>query len=127
MNALPEAKAGDGSSLSFVSRFIGASVGIAVLGSVLATIYATDVDPALSGLDAAQAADAQGSIQGAVEVAGTLDRPADAALTQAARDAFDRGATAAYAVVTVLALVAAAVAWVTLGRTDRRRDGATTG
>ena len=126
MNALPEAKAGDGSSLNFVSRFIGASVGIAVLGSVLATTYARDVDPALTGLDPAQAADARGSIQGAIEVAGALDGSAETTLTRAARDAFDRGATAAYAVVTVLALLAAAVAWVALGRADHRGDGVTT-
>jgi hypothetical protein len=54
-------------------------------------------------------------------VAGTLPASADRALTTAARDAFERGATVAYAVVAVLALLAATAAWVTLGRASRRR------
>lgn len=124
MNALPEAKAGDGSSLNFVSRFVGASVGIALLGSVLASLYASDVDPALARLDPTQAAQAEGSIQGAVTVADELDPAAGRALTDAARDAFDRGATVAYLVVTALALLAAAVAWVALGRAEASPDPA---
>jgi hypothetical protein len=54
-------------------------------------------------------------------VAGTLPASADRALTTAARDAFERGATVAYAVVAVLVLLAATAAWVTLGRASRRR------
>src|SRR5262249_19738221 len=35
MNDLPESKAGDGSSLNMVSRFVGGAVGVAAVGSVL--------------------------------------------------------------------------------------------
>jgi EmrB/QacA subfamily drug resistance transporter len=38
MNALPDEEAGDGSSLNMVSRFVGAAIGVAVVGSVFAAI-----------------------------------------------------------------------------------------
>ena len=116
MNDLPESKAGDGSSLNFVSRFTGASIGVAIVGSILTSIYVRTLDPELDALDPAQADKARGSLQGALEVAGTLPASADGALTTAAREAFERGAVVAYVVIAVLALLAAAVAWFSLGR-----------
>ena len=114
MNDLPESKAGDGSSLNMVSRFVGAAVGVAVVGSVLASIYARDVTQALGSLTSAQNDQAQGSIQGAVEVAQSLQPSASDALLTAARDAFDRGATVAYVVIAAMAALAAAWAWFAL-------------
>jgi EmrB/QacA subfamily drug resistance transporter len=122
MNDLPASEAGDGSSLNFVSRFTGASVGVAIVGSILTSIYVRMLDPELDALDPAGADKARGSLQGALEVADTLSASADRALTTAARDAFERGATVAYAVVAVLALLAATAAWLTLGRADRAVD-----
>jgi DHA2 family multidrug resistance protein-like MFS transporter len=116
MNALPPAKAGDGSSINFVSRFVGASIGIAIVGSILATVYANDVDTSLTSLSAAEADKAQGSVQGALEVADTLGSTTGDTLANAARDAFDRGATAAYLTAAVLAAIAAIAAWFVLGR-----------
>jgi DHA2 family multidrug resistance protein-like MFS transporter len=116
MNDLPEDKAGDGSSLNFVSRFVGASFGIAIVGSVLATVYARDLDAALGSLDAAQRATAQGSLQGALTVASGLDDSAGASLAGAARAAFDSGATAAYAAVAALGVLAACWACFALAR-----------
>ncbi|WP_170284707.1 DHA2 family efflux MFS transporter permease subunit [Kribbella amoyensis] len=118
MNNLPAAKAGDGSSLNFVSRFVGASFGVAVVGSLLASAYVRDLDPVLPALDPAQADKARGSLQGALEVADTLPPATGDALASAARDAFDRGATIAYLALAALALIAAAVAWYTLDRPD---------
>ncbi len=117
MNALPEESAGDGSSLNFVSRFVGASVGVAVVGSVIAARYTADLTPSLASLGPARTEKAQGSLQGALEVAQDLPRSAAGMLTRAARDAFDHGATTAYLVVAGLAVVATLVAWVGLGRT----------
>jgi predicted MFS family arabinose efflux permease len=121
MNDLPEAKAGDGSSLNMVSRFVGAAVGVAIVGSVLASAYARDISHAVASLDPAQTDQAQGSIQGALEVAQTLPASAGTALVDAARDAFNRGATAAYLVIAAMAAFAAAWAWFALRRnTDER-------
>jgi fucose permease len=114
MNDLPPEKAGDGSSLNFVSRFVGASVGVAVVGSILAGVYARDIDGALEGLSTADADRAEGSIQGALEVADGLATGRGDALATAARDAFERGAAVAYIAIAVLAAVVAAVAWLSL-------------
>lgn len=120
MNDLPPDKAGDGSSLNFVSRFVGASVGVAAVGSILAAVYARDVEDALTGLAPADAQRAEGSVQGALEVADTLAPGAGDALSGAARDAFERGAAVAYLAIAVLAAVIAVVTWFALpsGPTD---------
>jgi DHA2 family multidrug resistance protein-like MFS transporter len=44
MNALPDEEAGDGSSLNMVSRFVGAAIGVAVIGSVFASIQSHRLD-----------------------------------------------------------------------------------
>jgi len=121
MNDLPAAKAGDGSSLNFVSRFAGASVGVAIVGSIMASSYVSHLEDAdLPSLSSQQADKSKGSLQGALEVANSLDSSADSALTTAAQDAFNRGAAVAYATLAVMALLAAAVAWYALGRPSRR-------
>jgi MFS transporter, DHA2 family, multidrug resistance protein len=123
MNALPEAKAGDGSSLNFVSRFVGASIGVAIVGSITATFYVQDLEDAhLPSLNSQQVDKSEGSLQGALEVANSLDSSADSALTAAAVDAFNRGAAVAYTSLAVLAAITAAAAWLALGRSSRRPD-----
>jgi EmrB/QacA subfamily drug resistance transporter len=119
MNNLPESKAGDGSSLNFVSRFAGASVGVAIVGSILSSAYVRSVDADLSALGAEEADKARGSLQGALEVAATLPPSADSRLTSAAQDAFAAGATIAYGTVAALAVLAAVAAWFALGRSAR--------
>jgi EmrB/QacA subfamily drug resistance transporter len=112
MNDLPEAKAGDGSSLSMVSRFTGAAVGVAVVGSVFASRYAGDLGDSVSSLSAAQASDATSSISGAVDVAAQVGGSAGTSLLTAARDAFDQAAAAGYVVLAVVAALAAGwAAW----------------
>jgi sugar phosphate permease len=44
MNALPDAEAGDGSSLNMVSRWVGAAIGVAVIGSVFAAVQRDHLD-----------------------------------------------------------------------------------
>jgi EmrB/QacA subfamily drug resistance transporter len=119
MNGVPPARAGDGSSLSFVSRFVGASAGVAIVGSVIASIFASDVDPAGS-LDPAQTDKVRGSLQGALDVADTLPGTSGGELAASARDAFDLGAAAAYSTLAVLAVLGAVMAWLLLGRYQPR-------
>ena len=113
---LPPSQAGDGSSLNFVARFAGASVGVAVVGTILASIFAIDVREATTSLGETQAATAEGSLQGSLEVAATLPPGPAAALTASSRDAFVSGAVVGYVVIAVLCALAAVVAWVALGR-----------
>ncbi len=78
--------------------------------SILAAVYARDVAGALRDLAPAEAQRAEGSVQGALEVADTMAPGAQNALAGAARDAFERGATVAYLATAALAAVFAAVA-----------------
>jgi len=50
MASVPREKAGAGSAINNVSRQVGAALGIAVLGSVLAASYRKGIDPTLSKL-----------------------------------------------------------------------------
>lgn len=108
MNDLPDTKAGDGSSLSMVSRFTGAAVGVAIVGSVFASVYSSQLSGSLDTLPPARAETADGSIAGALTVAGQLSSTAGEQLIDAARDAFDTAAAAGYLVVAVVAALAAA-------------------
>jgi MFS family permease len=110
INDLPVEKAGDGSSLNMLSRFAGAAFGVAFLGSVLASVYASRVKAATAALSPGGAQRSRESISGALGVAGGLSRGDAHALTVAARGAFDDAAQAAFLAGAVLALVAAAVA-----------------
>ena len=52
MGSLPKAKAGIGSAMNDVVREVGGTLGVAVLGSVLSTSYASGMDDATAGLPA---------------------------------------------------------------------------
>lgn len=118
MNDLTEAQAGDGSSLNMVSRFVGAAVGVAVVGSVLSSVYRTRIADATARLPTASASAAHRSLQGALGVAARLDRAGRVTLTTAARDAFNAGARLSYAVIACLAVGAAVWAWRALRRLE---------
>jgi MFS transporter, DHA2 family, multidrug resistance protein len=90
MNGLPPEKAGDGSSFSMVSRFVGAAVGVAIVGSVFAASYSANL-PGQTG-----------------------PPPTTGALSAAAREAFADASAAGYLVIAGFAAVAAVVAWLGL-------------
>jgi EmrB/QacA subfamily drug resistance transporter len=115
MNALPADKAGDGSSLNMVSRFVGAAAGVAAVGSIFASGYASRLadSPVLPRLAPANAHTATSSISGALGVAERLG-PGAEGLVGAARGAFSGAAATGYWVVAGLALAAAAWAYVSL-------------
>ena len=123
MNGLPAEKAGDGSSFSMVSRFIGAAVGVAIVGSVFASRYSGDLGDSVSSLSPSQASDATSSISGAVDVAAQVGGSAGASLLDAARDAFDHTAAAGYVVLAVVAALAAGWAAWALRHVGSARSG----
>ena len=110
INDLPVEKAGDGSSLNMLSRFAGAAFGVALLGSVLTSVYSSRVKTATARLSADDAHNSRQSIGGALRVAGHLAVHDARALVVAARQAFDDAAQAAFVAGAVLALLAAALA-----------------
>ncbi len=52
MGSLPKAKAGIGSAMNDVVREVGGTLGVAVLGSIVSTSYASGMDGATAGLPA---------------------------------------------------------------------------
>jgi EmrB/QacA subfamily drug resistance transporter len=109
INDLPVEKAGDGSSLNMLSRFAGAAFGVAFLGSVLASVYASRVHDATASLSSGNAEPARQSISGALTAATKLSSSDAHTLTVAARHAFDDAAQAAFLAGAVVALLAAAL------------------
>ncbi|MGZ4798206.1 MAG: MFS transporter [Acidimicrobiia bacterium] len=90
MNGLPPEKAGDGSSFSMVSRFVGAAVGVAMVGSVFAASYSANL-PGSNG-----------------------PPPTSGVLGPAAQQAFADAAASGYIVIAGFAAFAAVVAWFAL-------------
>ncbi len=80
MSAVPDAKAGVGSAMSDVTRQVGGALGVAVIGSIIATAYTQD----MRGAPAA----ASDSIGGAHAVAEQLGGAAGTELAQTAGQAF---------------------------------------
>jgi hypothetical protein len=93
------------------TRELGAALGIAVLGSVAASRYATTVAPALNGLSASAKSEASTSIAGALHVASSLPAEAGHALATSAQSAFVDGIHLAVFVGAILAASSAVIVW----------------
>jgi EmrB/QacA subfamily drug resistance transporter len=75
MGVVPKAKAGVGSAMNDATRLLGGTLGVAVIGSVFASLYASRLGDLLPGrLPAAAAATAKESVGGALNVAGEAAR-----------------------------------------------------
>ena len=72
MGSLSPAKAGIGSAMNDVVREVGGTLGVAVLGSVLASTYASGMDGSVSGLPDEAAVAATDSVGAAHEVAAQM-------------------------------------------------------
>jgi hypothetical protein len=115
MGAVPAAKAGVGSAINDATRILGATLGVAVIGSVYASVYSSRLGSALPGqLSPTSAAVAQKSVGAAFQTAAQLDaRHHDALATmlhQAASSAFFNGFSVACLVASGVALGGAAMA-----------------
>jgi hypothetical protein len=104
MSAVPEEKAGVGSAMNDVVRQVSGAFAVAIIGSVLATVYTSDMGAAVSGLPPQVAGIASDSIGGALAVAAQLGGPAAQALTSAASSAFIAGMGTALLVAALVAL-----------------------
>ena len=110
MGSLPKAKAGIGSAMNDVVRELGGTLGVAVLGSVVSTTYASGMDDATAGMPHAAAEAASDSVGGGHEVAAQLGGSAGAKLTALADQSFVDAMTTAASVAAIVALVGAAIA-----------------
>jgi EmrB/QacA subfamily drug resistance transporter len=89
MGALPEAKAGVGSAVNDTTRELGGTLGVAVVGSVFASIYGPEVAAALRGQPAEVVAAAEESMGAAVALSAQV--PGGEAILVAAQEAFMSG------------------------------------
>lgn len=125
MSSLPLGKAGVGSAMNDTNRELGGALGIAVLGSIMATRYGHGIGAALQGVPDHIADAARSSLGGAVGVAQATGNPA---LAAAARQSFSDAMSVALTVGAVVALVAAGLVARILPRElgmseDQRRFG----
>jgi EmrB/QacA subfamily drug resistance transporter len=110
MGSLPAAKAGVGSAVNDTVREIGGALGVAVLGSVLASQYSDAVSSTTSSLPADAAHVAGDSLGGAVMVAQQVGGSAGTAILEAGQAAFVNGFGVALTISAVVAAAGAAVA-----------------
>lgn len=118
MGSLPLAKAGVGSAVNDTTRQVGGAMGVAVLGSLLASSYGSKMADFLAGLPVQVPADAaaavEDSVGAAVGVASRLPAPAADALSGAARAAYVDGMGTSLWVGAGVALIGALIALVFL-------------
>jgi EmrB/QacA subfamily drug resistance transporter len=110
MGSLPAAKAGVGSAVNDTVREVGGALGVAVLGSVLASQYTSAISSTTATLPAEAAHVAGDSLGGAVGVAQQVGGSTGAALLDAARAAYVDGFGLALTIAAVVAAAGAAVA-----------------
>jgi EmrB/QacA subfamily drug resistance transporter len=115
MGAVPTAKAGVGSAVNDATRLFGAALGVAVTGSVAASLYSSRLDQTIPHHLPAQAVNAaDGSVGGALVAAQNLQHAGLAGpahqLSAAASDAFIHSLHGTYPILGAVALVGALIA-----------------
>jgi EmrB/QacA subfamily drug resistance transporter len=115
LSALSPERSGSGSALISAMRQVGATIGVAVLGTVLSSVYRAHLD--VTGLPAAAAAAAKSSVVAGVGVAHALG---SATLLHSAESAFVHGLDTMLWVCGGIALASAVLALIFL---PRRPDG----
>jgi hypothetical protein len=113
MGSLPLAKAGVGSAMNDTTRQIGGALGVAILGSILASSYGSAMAPVVAGLPAEAGEIAADSVGGAMAVA-TRIGAAGASLAESAAAAFIGGMNSAIWVAAGVALLGAVVTFLWL-------------
>ncbi|MGP9783999.1 MFS transporter [Glutamicibacter sp. AOP12-B1-11] len=108
LTAVPASKSGAASAISETAYEVGAVLGVAVLGTILNTVYAAQLKVP-EALDAAATQAAVETLSGAHQIAQGLPADQAQALLASAAHAFDHGVLITSSIAAVLALVAAIV------------------
>ena len=116
MSALPKEQAGVGSAMNDTVRQVGGALGVAVLGSLLASQYRGDMETAVSGLPAETSDAATDSVGNAVGIAERVGGGAGDALQAAAQGAFVEAMSSTVLVAAAVALLGSLVAAALLPR-----------
>ncbi|MFD3333852.1 MFS transporter [Streptomyces sp. NPDC058700] len=121
--AVPAAKSGLGSALNDATRQVGSTLGVAVLGSILATVFTWRIEDRLQADPAAQVLLRDQGGSGLLAGASHTGPGTRAVLAQETNAAFAHGMTAAAVAGAGAALLAAALSWRTLPTCARPRVG----
>ena len=116
MGSLPIEKASVGSAVNDMTRTTGGALGVAILGSLLASQYRGDMDDAVSGLPHGAAESASDTLSGGLAVAHRLG---DSNLADAAQSAFVNGMHGAAIAAAAVALVGAVIAYAVIPARER--------
>src|SRR5262245_21523133 len=88
MGAVPRAKAGVGSAINDATRILGGTLGVAVIGSIYASLYRSSLDSALTGrLPPVADGPAHRSVGGALGAAAQLEATGHTSLARVLQDA----------------------------------------
>jgi EmrB/QacA subfamily drug resistance transporter len=120
MSAVPRTKAGMGSATNDTTRELGGALGVAVLGSIIASRFSGDLTPALANLPENARATTESSLGGAVLVAGQMGDPEGQGLLEAARNAWMTGLSEAMLAGAIIVAVAAVITFIAMP--DRAHD-----
>ena len=109
VGAVPAAKSGIASATNTVARMVSGALGVAVIGSLVSSLYSNDVDGSLVGLPAQAQAGAEDSVGAASVIAAQLPGDAASSLLATAGDAFTQAMGVGLLVAAALAAAAALV------------------
>ena len=107
MGSVPAEKSGVASAMNDVTRQVGGALGVAVIGSVISTVYASRVADDTASLPESSRVAAEDSVGQANAVAATLGGADGAGLASAAADAYTGALGIGLTVSAALALVGA--------------------
>jgi hypothetical protein len=124
MSSLPKENAGVGSAMNDTVRQVGGALGVAVLGSLLSSMYRGDMDATVSGLPADAGHAANEGVGGAMAVADKVGGQSGDTIATAAQHAFVNGMTTTVLVASAAALVGSLLAAVLLPRKEREEQPA---
>jgi Na+/melibiose symporter-like transporter len=110
MASVPLGKAGVGSAMNDTTRELGGALGVAVLGSVVSSVYSSNLAPAVAQLPESARAMASEGLAGALAVAEELGE-AGGSVATAAMSAFVDGIGVAALSGAAVVLVAAVISW----------------
>jgi EmrB/QacA subfamily drug resistance transporter len=126
MSAVPLGKAGVGSAMNDTTRELGGALGVAVLGSLVASRYDARLSPALDLLPGPLKGQAGESLAGALQAGNQVGGSAGTQVATIAREAFVSGIHLAAIIAGCVALLAAAIVYRKLPAGNPHATGAAT-
>jgi EmrB/QacA subfamily drug resistance transporter len=109
VGAVPAAKSGVASATNTVARMVSGALGVAVIGSLVSSLYSNDVEGSLGGLPPAAQAGAEGSVGAANAIAAQLPSDLASGVLATTGDAFTEAMGVGLLVAAVLAGLMAVV------------------